>query len=210
MRMITRGEGGSSTSAWKGGNPALEAPWLRFRRVRGQLFVTPWGVVGQFVGTTLRVPRPVSWRGRRNPGRRSRGSWRSSGGVGWGGRRGEGWNLDDPANFLKCHHLAIVSLKSRSYNSTFPLFFHEWLSLFIVVILTSWLISLSIEVSIPPEEEALASKACGINIFNVRLFVCLLRCPKQQKTTTKDKYDYDYDDDHRLAYKWTSCSGNTN
>ena len=26
MRMITRGEGGSSTSAWKGGNPALEAP----------------------------------------------------------------------------------------------------------------------------------------------------------------------------------------
>ena len=46
---------------------------------------------------------------------------------------------------------------------------------------------LKIKVSIPPEEEALASNACGINIFNVRLFVCL-SCPKQQKTRRKDKY----------------------
>ena len=31
----------------------------------------------------------------------------------------------------------------------------------------------SIEVCIPPEEVAFATKACGINIINVRLFVCL-------------------------------------
>ena len=30
-----------------------------------------------------------------------------------------------------------------------------------------------IKVCIPPEEEAFASKACGINIINVRLFLCL-------------------------------------
>ena len=41
---------------------------------------------------------------------------------------------------------------------------------------------LSIEVCIPPEEEALASKACG----NIGKTVC--RCPKQQKATPKDQY----------------------
>ena len=57
-----------------------------------------------------------------------------------------------------------------------------------VKILTSQLISLSIEVCIPPVKVAIATKACGINIINVRLFVCLLGCQKQQKTKTKDKY----------------------
>ena len=28
MRIVTRGEGGSLTSAWTGGNPALEAPMV--------------------------------------------------------------------------------------------------------------------------------------------------------------------------------------
>ena len=41
---------------------------------------------------------------------------------------------------------------------------------------------LSIEVCIPPEEEALPSKACG----NIGKTVC--RCPKQQKTTPIDQY----------------------
>ena len=63
-----------------------------------------------------------------------------------------------------------------------------------VVILTSRLISLSIEVCIPPEEVAIATKACGIDIINVRLFVCLSRCPKQQKTKTKDKYENNNED----------------
>ena len=77
-------------------------------------------------------------------------------------------------NFFKSHRLAIVSLKSRSLKSTFPLFFFMCnFHFFIVVILTSQLISLSIEVCIPPEEVAIATKACGINIINVRLFVCL-------------------------------------
>ena len=68
------------------------------------------------------------------------------------------------------------------------------LSLSMVVILTSRLISLSIEVCIPPEEVAIATKACGIDIINVRLFVCLSRCPKQQKTKTKDKYENNNED----------------
>ena len=87
----------------------------------------------------------------------------------------------------------IVPLKSRSdqaalTNSNF-LFFMCNFHFLLVLILISRLIALSIEVCIPPEEVAFATKACGINIFNVRLFVCLLRCPKQQKTTTKDKYE---------------------
>ena len=61
-------------------------------------------------------------RGRRNPGRRSRGSRRSSGGGGEGeGGRSEIWMIQH--NFFKSHRLAIVSLKSRSLKSTFPLFF---------------------------------------------------------------------------------------
>ena len=40
---------------------------------------------------------------------------------------------------------------------------------------------LSIEVCIPPEEEALASKAFG----NIGKTVC--RCPKQQKTKPRDQ-----------------------
>ena len=50
------------------------------------------------------------------------------------------------------------------------LFFMCNFHFFIFVILTSQLISLSIEVCIPPEEVAIATKACGINICKI---VCL-------------------------------------
>ena len=50
------------------------------------------------------------------------------------------------------------------------------LSLFVVVILAPRLASLSIEVCIPPEEEAIASKACGINVS------CNLGCLDVQST----------------------------
>ena len=76
-----------------------------------------------------------------------------------------------------------------------------------VVILTSRLISLSIEVCIPPEEVAIATKACGIDIINVRLFVCLSRCPKQQKTKTKDKYLYSCVRSSGLLARVTICTG---
>ena len=53
------------------------------------------------------------------------------------------------------------------------------------MILPPSLISLSIEVCIPPEEEAIASKACGNKYKYCKKIVC--RCPKQQKTTQRDQ-----------------------
>ena len=41
----------------------------------------------------------------------------------------------------------------------------------------------------PPEEEAVASKACGNKYKYCKKIVC--RCPKQQKTTQRDQYDDD-------------------
>ena len=38
----------------------------------------------------------------------------------------------------------------------------------------------------PPEEEAVASKACGNKYKYCKKIVC--RCPKQQKTTQRDQY----------------------
>ena len=47
------------------------------------------------------------------------------------------------------------------------------------MILTPRLVSLSIKVRIPPEEEAIASKACGIHICIVSLFVYMSKATEK-------------------------------
>ena len=67
-------------NAWKGGNPALEAPVVEVQE-----------------GARSTICHAL--------------------------RRGEGWNLEDPAHFLKSHRLAIVSLKVGVQTSLFLSFF---------------------------------------------------------------------------------------
>ena len=96
------------------------------------------------------------------------GIWGSGMVVGGGEGRCKIWMIQ---HSLKESSSQFSQFESRSSNSTFPIFYVS-LSLSMVEILISRLNFLSIEVCIPPEEEALASKACGINICLDLLFVC--------------------------------------
>ena len=121
----------------------------------------------------MRVPRLRRLQGKEKswqeePGESEEQWWRRRGGG------GEDRNLDDPAQFFQESSSRYSQFEKSEFKIHFSsLFFMCNFHFFIVVIFTSQLISLSIEVCIPPEEVAIATKACGINIINVRLFVCL-------------------------------------
>ena len=142
-------------SLFKGGTPNLEAPLGEVQKGQymGQLLVPPWGEVGESEGPTLYVPRPSKLKKKEII---LAGGAGGDGGVGMGRRGAECkiWIIQH--YFYQSHRFFLVNLKVEVKTS---------LSLFVVVILSSWLTSLSIKVCIPPEEEALASKACEIHYY---------------------------------------------